>query len=294
MNYSAISIIYNPQSTGSSETLARAMQRDILAKTPKQKVSLSPTSYARHAEELAYSLAKKSHRPLIISSSGDGGYHEVVNGIMKAQREGYQAVAGLLPAGNANDHYRNLHTEDFVELIARGKERTVDLLKFEGVSEGQPVQRYGHSYIGFGMTPFVGKHLNKNKLNIFNEVWIVTRALFDLRPVRLNLGKKSRYYDSVIISNVASMSKYLKIAKPSRVDDGKFEVTIFRRRSKLKFIALLLRASFSGVPEDMQVKDFSLKVVKKTLVQIDGEILTLDADSQVKISIEKRILPCIV
>lgn len=294
MNYSAISIIYNPRSTGSSETLARALQRDILAKMPEQDVSLSPTGYARHAEELAYSLAKKYHRPLIISSSGDGGYHEVVNGIIKAQQEGYQAVAGLLPAGNANDHYRNLHTENFVELIAQGKERAVDILKFEGVSEGRPVLRYGHSYIGFGLTPFVGKHLNKNKLNIFNEVWIVAKALFSLRPVKLNLGKKSHHYDSVIFSNVASMSKYLKIANPSRVDDGKFEVTIFRRRSKLKLIALLLRASIAGVSEDMRVEEFSLKVIKRTLVQIDGEILTLDAHSQVKISIKQRALPCIV
>jgi len=294
MKYGAITIIYNPLSTGSSETLARAVKRDILARFPKQKVSLRPTQYAGHAEELAYTLAKKSNNPLIFSSSGDGGYHEVVNGIMKAREEGYDAVAGLLPAGNANDHYRNLHDEDLMERIANGKEQKIDVLKLEGTSKGKAVHRYAHSYIGFGLTPVVGKKLNKNKLNFFNQIWIVAKALLSLRSVKLDLGKGIHAYDSVIFSNVTTMSKYLKISRPSKLDDGTFEVTAFRRRNKIRLIALLLKASIVGVEEDVQVKEFSLQVAKKTPVQLDGEILTLDAESKVRISLEGRALNCIV
>lgn len=294
MNYTAITIIYNPNSTGSSEALARSFKGKLRKQVPAVKVYLRATQYAGHAEELAYSLAKKSEHALIISSSGDGGYHEVVNGVMKARREGFDVTAGLLPAGNANDHYHNLHNDDLVELIKNGKRTYIDALKLSGLSEGNTIERYGHSYIGFGLTPFVGKELNKTKLNIFNQVWIVAKALFDLQPVRLVIGRKARYYDSVIFSNVDKMSKYLKISQPSRVTDGKFEVTIFRRRNKLKLIILLFKASIVGVKENLQVQKFTLKTVHKTLVQIDGEIVTLDPKTKVTITADKRTLPCVV
>jgi diacylglycerol kinase family enzyme len=294
MKYGAITIIYNPKSTGSSQAMARAFERNLLAKLPKQKVTLRPTEYAGHAEELAYALAKESKNPLIISSSGDGGYHEVVNGVMRAQKEGHRATAGLLPAGNANDHHRNLHTEDLIESIVAGKERSIDVLTLEGVSKGKSVQRYGHSYIGFGLSPFVASQLNKNKLNVFNQVWFFVQALVSQKSVKLNLDGKNHHYDSVIFSNVPSMSKYLKISKPSRVDDGMFEVTIFRRRNKMQLTTLLLKAIVTGVEEDVRVKSFKLRTVKETLVQIDGEIATLDPRSEVRIGIEKQSLNCIV
>jgi len=294
MKYSTIAILYNPNSTGSSDVLAKKLKDDLHARLPKQKIQLIATKHAGHGEELAYSIAKESAHPLIISSSGDGGYHEVINGLLKAQREGATPIAGLLPAGNANDHYHNLHEEDVVDVIIKGSHRNIDVLKLIGTSKGKAIERFGHSYIGFGLTPHVGKELNKTKLNVFNQIWIVAKSLMDLQPVRLVVNNKSRLYDSIILSNIDKMSKVLKVSQPSRVTDGKFEVTIFRRRNKLKLIILLFKTSLVGVKEDAQVTEFSLRTVNKTLVQIDGEITNLDEDSLVTISIEKQLLNCIV
>lgn len=294
MSYSTIAVIYNPNSTGSSKTLATTFTERLQKRLPSQKIQLIATKRARHAEELAYEIAKASKRPLIISSSGDGGYHEVVNGAMKAQKEGYHPTTGLLPAGNANDHYHNLHETDLVDLIASDASKKIDLLKITGTSAQKPIERYAHSYIGFGLTPDIGKELNKTKLNLLNEFWIVARALFTIRPVRLKIGKKAKSYDSIIFSNVDKMSKYLKVSQPSRVTDGKFEVTIFQKRDKFRLIILLLKASVVGVKEDKQVSDFYLETVKRTLVQADGEIMSLDPHSQVTISIEKQTLTCVV
>ena len=85
MTYTTIAIIYNPKSTGQSEELAQEFAADIRQQLPNQKVELIATQHAGHAEELAYELASSSSNPLIISSSGDGGYNEVVNGAIKAQ-----------------------------------------------------------------------------------------------------------------------------------------------------------------------------------------------------------------
>ena len=294
MTYSTIAIIYNPVSTGSGEELAVDFKNALEKRLPKQTIELIPTKRARHAEELAYEIAKRSKNALVISSSGDGGYNEIVNGAMRAQNKGYKVTTSLLPAGNADDHYRNLNEENLVDLIVANKTRNIDLIKLTSTSNGKLVERYAHSYMGFGLTPEVSVELNKTKLNIFNEVILVARVLLTVRSVRLKIDNRIRRYESIVFSNVDQMSKYLKISQPSHMDDGEFEVTIFTRRHKLQLILLLLRASLLGVKEDMRVSSFSLETVDPTLVQADGEVLELDAGVAAEITAEKQILTTVI
>lgn len=294
MSYSLIAIIYNPNSTRGGKQQARKLAAKLSKKLPHQKVELLETEHAGHGEELAYTIATSYKHPLIISSSGDGGYNEVVNGAMRAQHQGHTPTTGLLPAGNANDHYRNLHTTDLVEQLLNGTPKQIDLLKLTGTSDGRRIERYAHSYIGFGLTPLIGKELNKTKLNPIKESWIVLVSLFNMKPVHLRIGGEVHRYESLVCSNVDLMSKILKISSPSSVTDGKFEVTIFNRRSKLRLILVLLQAFLKGVKEDRQVSEFTLATVGETLAQADGEIISLDAGTDVRITIEPQILACVV
>ncbi len=294
MSYTTIAIIYNPNSTGPGERLAKELEAKLRTRMPGQKVELIATDHAGHGSELAYSIAMASKNPLIISSSGDGGYHDIINGAMRAQKEGAHPTTGLLPAGNANDHYRNLHAGDLLERIEGQNSTKIDLLTIVGTSRGERVERYAHSYIGFGLTPFIGKELNKTKLNIIRESWLVVRALFVVKSIKLKIDNTIQRYESIIFSNIDTMSKYLAISQPSSVTDGKCEVTIFKRRTRFELIMTLLRASVRGVEEDHSVSEFILQTVNKTLVQTDGEIITLDAHSDVDIKVESRPLDCIV
>ena len=294
MSYSIIAIIYNPVSTGSSEDLARSFKDALQKRMPKQPIELIATKHAHHAEQLAYEIAMKSKHPLIISSSGDGGYNEIVNGVMKAQNEGRTVTTSVLPAGNANDHYRNLNKESLIDLIVEGKSRKIDLLKLTSTAHAKPIERYAHSYIGFGLTPKVGAELNKTKLTFFREAILVVRALLTVRSVPLKIGTRIRRYESIVCSNVDQMSKYLKISQPSRMDDGRFEVTIFTRRHKLRLVVLLIRASLLGVKGDARVASFSLETITPTLVQADGEVLKLDAGVSVEIVAENQILTTVI
>ena len=294
MTYSTIAVIYNPNSTGSSKDLAEDFVSQLSEKLPDQKVELIATERAAHAEELAYDLAVNNENPLIISSSGDGGYNEVVNGALKAQSEGRTVTTGLLPAGNANDHYHNLHDRSFIDSVVAGETRRIDVLKITSQVNGEALQRYAHSYIGIGLTPEVGHELNKTKLNFFKEVALVGRVLFKTSPVKLKINDRVRRYDSVIFSNIEKMSKYLTVSQESSVSDGKFELTIFRFRQKFKLIGVLLKASLVGLKEDQQVSEFGFETVNQTLVQADGEIITLDANAPVSIKIEQKLLSCIV
>jgi len=294
MNYSAIAIIYNPNSTGSSKTMAEDFMRTIQARIPGQKVKLMPTKYAGHAEKLAYKLSKRSKTPLIFSSSGDGGYNEVVNGAMKAQNKGYTPTTGLLPPGNANDHYHNVHTKNIIDLIIANKPKHIDLLRIGYISKKKATYRYAHSYIGFGISSMVSRELNKTRLNRFKETWLVARTLFTISPVKLKLGNEIGKYDSIIISNVDRMSKYLTVSHPSHLDDGLFEVTISTHENKFKLIGLLLQASLIKLKEDTQTDRFSLTTLEQTVAQADGEVITIDPDSKVDITIEKQVLSCFV
>ncbi len=294
MNYTRIAVIYNPNSTGPSKEMAEGFVAALHKRKPRANIELIATTHAGHAEELAYSIATTSERPLIISSSGDGGYHEVVNGALKAQSEGHYPTTGLLPAGNANDHYHNLHQDELIEQIIKKRTRSIDVLKLTGVVEGKSIERYAHSYIGFGLTPVVGHELNKYKLNPLNQIWIVIRSILTLKPVHLRINGTVRSYNSVIFSNVERMAKVLKVSQRPRVADGKFEVTLLRRRNLPRLFLLLFKATLGGMKEDKQVKRFSLETVADTLAQADGEVIQFDADTTITIMIQPDRLRCLV
>lgn len=300
--YSSITIIYNPNSTGAGKELAKALAERLRNELPKQEVHVSPTKHAGHAEELAYTHAKRGgKRPLVISSSGDGGYHEIISGVMRARAEGVDAVSGLLPAGNANDHYHQFHPQrnskrrnDIVNDIIRRKEHVIDLLKLEYELDGNVQVFYAHSYMGVGLTPKAGRELNRAELNRFREFWIIAKVLLFLQPVTLIINGKARAYDSIIFSNIGKMSKILTISDRSKIDDGKFEVSVFRRRSRLKLIAKLLTASTRGLKGTRQTDSFYFTTAKEALMQLDGEIMTLTAGSQVHVCIEHQALRCVI
>jgi len=293
-NYTTITIIYNPKSTGNGLQLAKELKDKLAEQEPKSDVSLVATKHAGHAEELAYEHAMASKRPLIISASGDGGYHEVINGVLKAKKDGANAVTGLLPAGNANDHYNELHDTDIVKSIVEHREQLIDILSLSTKIDNKQLQRYGHSYIGLGLTPEAGRELNKTQLNWINQITIVLRVLLFLRPVAISVAGKTRHYDSLIFSNISTTSKVLTIAKESSANDGQFEVTSFRRRNKLKLISSLLHSSTIGLKGGEKMNQYTFNTIKPTLVQIDGEIITIDANTKTQISIEHQALTCII
>ena len=270
--------------------MAREFQGQVQGAMPGQSVELLATEYPGHAEKIAYELANTSRNPLIISSSGDGGYHEVVNGVMQARSEGRLALLGLLPAGNANDHYRNVHTTDLVERIVHNKPVKIDALSIRAMIDGVLTTRYAHSYIGLGFTPFVAKELNRHRLNVFREAWIVIAAFFRMTPIRLTIKGQTSRYDSIICSNVDMMSKYLTISSRSSMSDGQFEVTAFRRRKRLQLVMLLIRASVRGVKEDERTCEFRFHTHESTLVQADGEVLVVDGETEAVIGIEQQAL----
>ncbi len=282
--FTVIAIIFNPNSTGSSDDLAERLAQDLKEAGVDTPVELTPTQYAGHAVELAYDLARQHERPLIISSSGDGGYNEVINGALRARGEGANPVCAVLAAGNANDHSRTVMNRPLSEAIDSGDVVTIDVLKAAVVSGADEVVHYAHSYIGLGLTPTVAVDLNRTKLNRFKETFIVYKALKDLHPVEIEVQGKRKKIDSLVIANISQMAKFLTIAENAEPDDGRMKITVFPYRKKARLIFMLVKAMVKGI-RGRDARRYEFRAVKDMVMQIDGEVKELSAGDTVTVTV---------
>lgn len=282
----AITIIYNPNSTGDGEKNAKLLKKELGA---RYDVRLTPTKYAGHAEEIARSIAAEGEPHIVLSSSGDGGYNEVINGVLKNKKRDH-IVTGVIPSGNANDHFQALSKDvSLVERIKNQDFTTIDVLELQT----EELYRYAHSYIGFGVTPHVGEKLTEATLNPINEIWIVIKNLFTVRPVKVVWHGRTERYDNLLFSNVKKMSKVMKLAETASMHDGKFEITANKSRSVAGLLKHLLQASTIGLNTTKQAQSVDFTLLRATKVQLDGEVVHLPRKSEVTIKVKPRALRCV-
>lgn len=281
---STIAIIYNPNSTGDAKDNALHLKAGLLKADSKRQVKLLPTKYAGHAEELAYEFAKREKTPLIVAASGDGGYHEVINGALRAQEEGSSPVCAVLPSGNANDHARTMQEKPLLDLIKKNSVSSLDVMRIEVTDEtGKTIRRYAHSYIGLGLTPTVAVELNKHTLNSFREALIVIKTFWNLRPVVLEIDGRVRKFDSFICSIIPEMAKVLTFSEEARPDDGKFELTTFKHKKKVYLLFRLIKGIFKSLGVNSQLKTFECTVLRPAPIQLDGEVMKLSGKTRLKV-----------
>jgi diacylglycerol kinase family enzyme len=292
MHYSSLTILYNPKSTGDSKANAESFQKALADKGIKG-VKLIATKHRGHAEELAYGLAKASDSPLIISSSGDGGYSEVVNGALRAQAEGANPTTCVLPSGNANDHYKQLHQGDTVDHIVSGRCHHIDVLTITAEAPDYSWKRYAHSYVGFGVTPEIGQQLNEAELNAANEVIISIKSLLKSKPFTIKRKGKKQESQSIVMSNIAKMSKVFGLAKSAKVNDGLFEVFELPASKPFMF-GVIVKSATVGLRYTEQTDHYDLTTIAVLPVQCDGEVFDIPARATVRIGIEQQALACIV
>lgn len=290
--FSIIRIIYNPKSTGDSKKMALTLSRQLRKELDGTDIKCLPTEYAGHARVLACEIAKHNNRPLIISSSGDGGYNEVVNGVMKSGNK--QAVCAVLPAGNANDHSRTMQKKPLLEEILKGKVTRLDLIEVTVKSEGGTLKRYAHSYAGLGITPAVGLELNKHELNKFNELVLALKTFGKFKPFEITRRGNILKLDSLLFGNINQMAKVLTIAPKNKPADGLFEVVMFKSGPKTKLIKRLAKAAIKNLETVKRQRVYKFEIVKKLPMQLDGEIIKLPVGAAVTVKSAHKALATII
>lgn len=282
-------IIYNPNSTGNGKKNAEDLEKKLTASSDIA-VSLRPTDFAGHAETIVKELENRDDI-MVISSSGDGGYHEVINGVLSHGESTSKIITGLLPSGNANDHYHSVHYGDLVNRITKGDTQTIDLIQ---VTIGNWT-RYAHSYAGIGLTPHIGEKLTQATLNPFNEIWLSVRYFLNFRPVKIYTATGVHHYDSLIFSNVPRMSKYLTLSKDAKIDDGKFEIVGSKAGSFGKLLGHLFKATTVGLTDDAnRASTYTFTSKRPIALQLDGEVYRFGPNSTVTVSMALKALRCII
>lgn len=290
--FDRIVVIYNPNSTGQAPELAEQLRAELADRLPDVPVSLSPTQRAGHARELARQAAA-SGRPLVVSVSGDGGYNEVVDGIMQAGNP--NAIAAVRAAGNANDHRRATKDRPLAEAIEAGDVRRLDLLRLTIDGGPDARVRYAHSYIGMGLTPVVAVDLEKGGKGSIKEIVSVVRTFAKFRPFAIALedGRRHRF-DSLLFANIAEMAKYATLSETGSPDDGRFEVITLKHTAKWRILGVALRAATRGLGPQPTATHYEFTTLKPIPLQLDGELLALDAGTGVRVDIVPRALATIV
>lgn len=283
-------IIYNPNSTGDSKSNALSLAKDLRERGVSVKTR--ETTHAGHGEEIAADLAQSGIATILISSSGDGGYHEVINGALSSNND--TLVVGVLPSGNANDHFSELGGESLAEAIASKQFKAIDTIKVTGTVQGKPWVRYAHSYAGIGVSATAAKRLTEDRPNALTEKWIVLRSLLSFRYVKLIVNNDTKRYSSILFGNISRMSKILKLSNESSVTDGKIEMSWIRFRSKLRLISYLITAATIGIKKAQSIKKFTFKTTGRLPIQLDGEAYVIDAHSDVTIEAMYKNLRCVL
>lgn len=286
--FDRIVIIFNPGSTGDAPQLAEELRADLADRLPTVPVELRPTERAGHARELAAEAAREG-RPLLVSVSGDGGYHEVVNGLMDAGNT--DAAGAVRAAGNANDHRRTTRERPLVDAIVAGDVRRIDLLRVTLRSGPSEDTRYAHSYVGVGLTPVVAVDLEKGGKGSWREIVSTVRAFSRFRPfpIRLEDGRELAV-DSLVFANIAGMAKYATLSADGRPDDGRFEVITQPRTGKLRVLATAVRAATRGLGPQPTATHYAFTVLAPMPLQMDGELLELETDTDVAVDIAPSAL----
>lgn len=291
-SFDKVVVIYNPKSTNDAVKIAKAFAREIADLDPR----LTATSHAGHAEQIAFDLAEKYKHPLIVSASGDGGYNEVVNGVMRARSEGLTTdpIVAVLPAGNANDHGRTVQGKfSLAELIHRHSIKRMDLLKLTYTGNMGLIDRYAHSYIGFGISARAGSAINKASKGGLSEILAVVASLNNHRPIKIRRNGIPHKYDSLIFANIPNMAKMLKIGDKLNLTDGLFEVHKITHRSFGRRIMALLHMASPLRQKAAKYSDYRFKLNTKEKVQFDGEVETLMPGTIVKVTSVKQALKTI-
>ena len=228
----------------------------------------------------------------MVSVSGDGGYNEVVDGVMQADNP--DVVCAVMAAGNANDHRRTTREQPLVDAIVAGDVRRIDLLRLTIGTGADARTQYAHSYIGMGLTPIVAIDLEKGGKGSLREIVSVVRTFARFRPFTIELddGRQHRF-DSLLFANIAQMAKYATLSETDQPDDGRFEVVTLPHTSKWRILAMAIRAATRGLGPQPTATQYDFVTLTPTPLQLDGELLTLDAGTSVHVAIAPAALATI-
>jgi diacylglycerol kinase (ATP) len=247
------------------------------------------TSHSGEAEALARRAVEEGFAR-IVAAGGDGTVNQVANGLA-----GSNAALGLLPLGTVNVFAMELglplhNLELCWDIIEGANIRLVDLPSANG--------KYFVQLAGVGLDAQVVKETSLAFKRSFGPLsYLISAAHIAARqPPKLSIESENAPVDDgsfVLIGNGRLYGGPFPFFKHACIDDGLFDVVVFKRLGYLEIIKYLQDVVFSSdihVPEIEYFQTRRLRITSEQDVpmELDGE---LAGNCPVEFRIDERALP---
>lgn len=176
---------------------------------------------------------------LVVAAGGDGTVGAVASALLRTE-----AALGVLPLGSIMNIARSLgmprELPAAVEVLRTGEIRSIDV----GQANERPFFETGSVGMNAAMFREVQRFERGDWLSIARTVWLA----FRYRPARMAVQLDERAVRTralmVTVSNGPYTGAAMTVAPGARLDDGQFDVRIFRRFSKWQLLRHLASIAF--------------------------------------------------
>ncbi len=280
-------VILNPTSgRGRGKKLLPILERLLDASNLDYRLLQSERPW--HAVELAESASREGH-DAVITAGGDGTANEAINGLMRAQADGYtQTALGMLSIGTGNDFAASVgipvNLGEALATIRRNNRRRVDIGLMKGCDF--PKGRYFGNCVGIGFD--AAGTVQSRKITwasgMLAYLIAVVQTIFwyyKAPTLEIELDDETITQPSLLVSimNGQRIGGGFWTAPNAVVDDGLFDLCIAHEVSRARmftFIPHFIKGTQATQPEIKmrRSRTVSVTAIKGSMpVHLDGEII---------------------
>jgi YegS/Rv2252/BmrU family lipid kinase len=271
----------------SNKALSLAIELSVLSYPIEVFISEHPG----HSIELAREAALNGSTTLL-AVGGDGTVNEVLNGIMQAKNSAadINPVLGIIPAGTANDLAHSIsassNMSDLEKALTNGKTSKVDIGKIVQTENEIDKVRYFINIASIGLGGQVVKKLETSQKRLGAELsflWAVTRTFLSYKRTTIECRFDNRSWSGEILALAVANGKRfgsgIYIAPHAEINDGKFEVVILGKVSKMDYIRNIGKLKKGKKIDHSAVHYFSTSSITikdlsgTTMLEADGEFM---------------------
>jgi len=234
----------------SEEQLRALLEREGLGN------ELHATDSPDEARELAAEAARNGY-DLVVAAGGDGTI-----GLVATELLGSQTALGILPLGSVMNVARSLglprEVDAAASVLGDGEIRSIDV----GETHGRSFYEAGSVGMNAAMFREAERFDRGDWLSILRTIWVA----FRYRPARMELKLDDRSVRTralmVTVANGPYTGVGLTVAPDAVLDDGRFDVVVFRRFSKLRLLSHLASIAFGRRRIAPEIKTYRSRRVR--------------------------------
>jgi YegS/Rv2252/BmrU family lipid kinase len=255
------------------------------------ELAVRVSEYPGHPQELAATLVLDGCDSLCVIG-GDGTIHEVVNGLMQRGQPA-RVPLGFIPAGSGNTLHQHLgcvDPADAARRIVAGGTCPLDAVR---VTMGDQVV-YCVDIIGWGGVADINR--TAEGLRILGPSRYAVAALWHILHARRYRAKVildglaiDDEFLFVIACNTKFTGKGMKMAPRAEIGDGKLDVVLVRRATRLQLLKLFSKI-YDGSHLSMDCVEY--RQVRSIAIQSDArESLDLDGEMKGRTPFHAEVVP---